>query len=217
MNNQIVDIILFALVALFFVFQLWRVLGRRTGLERPPQLPPTTVMPRAAAPVLPFRRATQAPPQQPETGMDGGLRAIQAADPTFTPDGFLEGARHAFELIVKSYAGGDTATLRPLVSDEVYDTFAESIRERMAMKETVDTRVVRLQDPAIVDAGMEGRTALVTVKFVSGQTSVTRGPDNAILEGDPDRAEEHTDMWTFSRNTRSSDPNWILVGTGAPE
>jgi predicted lipid-binding transport protein (Tim44 family) len=216
MNNQFVDILLFALVALFFVVQLWRVLGRRTGLERPPQVPSSPAMPRATAPVLPFRRASPAP-LHPEAGVAAGLQAIQAADPGFSADPFLEGARHAFELIVKSYAAGDTATLRPLVSDEVYDTFAETIRERLRLKETVDTRVVRLQDPQIEDAAMEGRTAQVTVKFVSGQTSVTRGPDNAILEGDPDRIDEHTDIWTFARNTRSSDPNWILVGTGAPE
>ncbi len=105
--------------------------------------------------------------------------------------------------------------MRPLVSDEVYDTFAEVIRHRLSVRETVDTRIERLQEPEIEEAHMDGRTAYVTIKFVSGQVSVTRDADGKILEGDPERAVEHTDHWTFARNTRSSDPNWALTGTGA--
>jgi len=46
---------------------------------------------------------------------------------------------------------------------------------------------------------------------------VTRDADSKLVEGDPERAVEHTDNWTFSRNTRASDPNWALVSTGTHE
>jgi predicted lipid-binding transport protein (Tim44 family) len=220
MGDQVIDIILFAGVAFFLVFRLWSVLGRRTGTERPPLVPPTAlrqvtpptnVVPLADRPNSGFR------PQTATSPLQVGINDIQSSDPNFRPEGFIDGARHAFEIIVKAYAEGDTATLRPLVGDEVYDTFSEAIRHRLAAKETVDTHVVRLQEPELVDARLEGRTALVTIKFVSGQVSVTRDAEGKILEGDPERPAEHIDHWTFSRNTRSSDPNWILVGTGTPE
>ena len=79
----------------------------------------------------------------------------------------------------------------------------------------MDTRIERLQEPEITEARMDGRTAYITIKFISGQVTVTRDAEGKILEGDPERPVEHTDHWTFARNTRSSDPNWILVGTGA--
>jgi predicted lipid-binding transport protein (Tim44 family) len=221
MGDQVIDIILFALVVAFLVFRLWSVLGRRTGNERTPaepRRPMIDVTPPATRNVVPLPGRTRAAaPAAPTNPLDAGLARISSADPHFRPDGFVDGARHAFDLIVKSFADGDTATLRPLLSDEVYDVFAEAIRHRLATKETVETRVVSMRDPELIEARLDGRTASITIKFVSNQISVTRGADGKIVEGDPERAVEHTDFWTFSRNVRASDPNWILVSTGPHE
>lgn len=226
MGDQYLVLIVFAGVAAFLGYRLWLLLGRPPGAEppqvqRPPQGPPMRQPPQEPPrqPVsgrvigLADRLRPNAPPK-PVSPLQAGFDAIRTADPSFTPERFIDGARHAFEIIVKAFAEGDTATLRPLVSDEVYDTFAEVIRHRLSVRETVDTRIERLQEPEIEDAHLDGRTAYVTIKFVSGQVSVTRDADGKILEGDPERSVEHTDHWTFARNTRSSDPNWILVGTG---
>jgi predicted lipid-binding transport protein (Tim44 family) len=219
MGDQVIEILLFAGVALFLGLRLWNVLGRRTGAERPPQTPPVL---RPAPPnnVVPLAERGRTIDARPIAGADpvqAGLNEIRAADPAFRLDAFVEGARHAFEFIVKAFADGDTATLRPLVSDEVYDIFSDAIRHRLSVKETVDTRVVRLQEPELEEAHLTGRTAFITLKFVSSQISVTRDADGKLVEGDPERAVEHTDRWTFSRNTRAADPNWSLVSTGTHE
>jgi predicted lipid-binding transport protein (Tim44 family) len=62
---------------------------------------------------------------------------------------------------------------------------------------------------------MAGRTARVTVKLVSHQISVTRAVDGSIVDGDPEHSVEKTDYWTFARDTRSTDPNWMLVATSS--
>jgi len=221
MGDQVIEIILFAMVAAFLVFRLWSVLGRRPENEQNPVKPPQPIMaPRAGAAdnvvALPDRSRASAP-VRPGNPLDAGIAQISAADPHFRIDGFIDGARHAFDLIVKSFADGDTATLRPLLSDEVYDVFAEAIRHRLATKETVETRVVTMRDPEPVEARLEGRTASITIKFVSSQITATRTADGKIVEGDAERAVEHTDFWTFARNVRASDPNWILVSTGPHE
>ena len=41
MNSQYIDIIVYACVAIFLVFRLRAVLGRRTGTERPPAVTPS--------------------------------------------------------------------------------------------------------------------------------------------------------------------------------
>jgi predicted lipid-binding transport protein (Tim44 family) len=219
------DIVLFAMVAVFLVLRLRSVLGRRTGNERPPDALLRQAKPPgepigdkviafgnhgpAAAPVPPLITAT------PADAVATGLARIRAADPGFDPTGFLEGARIAFETIVGAFAAGDQQRLRPLLSDEVYAPFAAAIDERRSARETLETRVQALKRLDIVEAGISGRIARVTVKFVSDQFNVLRAHDGSIVDGDPEHAVEKTDFWSFARDTRAADPNWALVATSS--
>ena len=213
------DIVLFAMVALFLILRLRSVLGRRTGNEqrRDPFVPRAstasdkivTLPPRpAAAPMLPAQAA-------PADGVAAGLARIRSADPGFDPEQFLQGARAAFEMIVSAFAEGDKAQLRPLLSDEVFGRFAAAIDERNAAKETLETRILGLKAAEVVGAALDGRTAQVTVELMSDQINVLRAHDGSIVDGDPDNSIEKTDFWTFARDTRSADPNWVLVATGS--
>jgi len=221
---QYFDIILFAMIAAFLVLRLRSVLGRRTGNERRREL-----FARRPAPVTdkpgPDKVATPddgdkvspiaAIAAKPADAMAEGLNRIRRADPGFDPAQFLEGARVAFEMIVTAFANADKEALQPLLSDEVFRPFAQTIDERLAAKETVETRDLKLDDGEIAEADMAGRTARVTVKLVSHQISVTRAMDGSIVDGDPEHPVEKTDYWTFGRDTRSADPNWMLVATGS--
>jgi predicted lipid-binding transport protein (Tim44 family) len=211
------DIILFAMVALFLVLRLRSVLGRRTGNER--RRDPFI---RGPAPVGDkiVSLARPAPPPisataPPAGTVAGGLAQISAADPGFDTGNFLDGARGAFELIVSAFAKGDKSELRSLLSDDTYKSFAAAIDEREAAGEMLETRIGKIKDIDIVEAGMDGRSARVTAKVVSDQINVLRAHDGSVVDGDPKNLIEKTDFWTFARDTRSSDPNWLLVATGA--
>ncbi len=95
-------------------------------------------------------------------------------DPTFDVKHFIAGARAAYEMIVTAYAEGDRRTLKNLLSREVYDGFEAAIRERETKGETVETRFVSIDKSDITAAEVRGRTAQVTVRFVSQLVSVTR-------------------------------------------
>ena len=217
------DIILFAMVAAFLVLRLRSVLGRRTGQERPRD----PILRRAEAPAekigdkvvaLGSRSAAVRPPvatAPPADAVAAGLERIAAADPGFDPAQFLDGARAAFDMIVGAFAAGDKPRLRPLLSDEVYTPFTAAIDERTAARETLETRIIGLKRLDIVEAGLTGRAARVTVKFVSDQINVLRAHDGSIVDGDPDHAVEKTDFWSFSRDTKASDPNWVLEATAS--
>jgi len=214
------DIVLFAMVALFLVLRLRSVLGRRTGNEqrRDPFVPRAgatadkvvALPPRPAAP--PMRPAQSA--AMPDD-VAAGLARIRTADPGFDPEQFVQGARAAFEMIVAAFAAGDKAQLRPLLSDEVFGRFAAAIDERNDAKETLETRILHLKTAEIAGATLAGRTAQVTVELVSDQINVLRAHDGSIVDGHPDNPVEKTDFWTFARDTRSADPNWVLVATGS--
>jgi predicted lipid-binding transport protein (Tim44 family) len=213
------DIILFAMVAAFLVLRLRSVLGRRTGNERrrdplaPGSAPAVdkivslTARPASAAPLT----ATAPPPGT----VAAGLAQIRAADPGFEPGSFLDGARGAFELIVAAFAKGDKNELRALLSEDTRKSFIAAIDEREAAGETLETRIDKLKDIDIVEAGMDGRAARVTARIVSDQVNVLRAHDGSVVDGDPQNLIEKTDFWTFARDTRSTDPNWHLVATGS--
>jgi predicted lipid-binding transport protein (Tim44 family) len=217
--QQYFDIILFAMVAAFLVLRLRSVLGRRTGNERrrelfvrrprpAPEKGSTLIEPTPAT-------APTAMPPLPADAVAEGLNQIHRADPSFDPTQFLEGARAAFDMIVTDFAKGDKAALRPLLSDDVFQQFVTAIDERGAAKESLESRILRLDNADIVEAELLGRNAQVTVKLTSQQINVTRAMDGSIVDGDPERAAEKTDYWTFARDTRASDPIWVLVATSS--
>ena len=217
--QQYFDIILFAMVAGFLVLRLRSVLGRRTGNERRRELfdrrprPVADKLPTIAEPSTATVNPT-ASTGGPET-LSAGLNQIHRADPSFDASHFVEGARVAFEMIVTAFASGDKAALRLLLSGEVFQQFTAAIDERATAQETLETRILRIDSTDIVEAEMLGRTAQVTAKLVSQQINVTRAMDGSIVDGDPEHPTEKTDYWTFARDTRSSDPNWVLVATSS--
>jgi len=216
---QYFDIILFAMIAGFLVLRLRSVLGRRTGNERRRDGFTRARAPmseRAASGGEPATVATVVPlAAAPTDAVSQGLDRILRADPDFDRAHFLAGARAAFEIIVSAFAKGDKAALRPLLSDEVYRPFAATIDERIAARETLDTRVLRLAGLDISAAELVGYTARIILRFVSEQINVTRAADGSIVDGDPEHSVEKTDYWTFTRDTRSTDPNWVLAATAS--
>jgi predicted lipid-binding transport protein (Tim44 family) len=220
------SIIFFAIVALFLVFRLRGVLGRRTGQERyrdpfaqrsappPASAPVPNSPPEGRGPVIEGTATIASEPAQ--VPLSAGLARLKAADRGFEERSFLKGARVAFETIVNAFAAGDAAALKPLLSADVYRSFAEAIQQRQTAKETHETNLVTVKECELMEAGLDGTVAFVTVKFVSDQVNVTRAADSTVIDGDPDRVVEKTDFWTFSRDTRSRDPNWQLVATRSP-
>ena len=226
--------IIFLALAVFIFLRLRSVLGQRTGRERPPYDPYSARDAIRPAPgdkvvALPGRApdTTKSPstPAEPEERWKGvaepgstlaaGFDAIAREDKSFDPKHFITGARAAYEMIVTAYAAGDRRQLRNLLSREVYDGFEAAIREREQRGEKVETRFVSIDGAEIINAEMRGKTEQVTVRFQSQLVSVTRDRAGTVIDGNPDKVTDVTDVWTFARDVTSRDPNWKLVATEA--
>jgi predicted lipid-binding transport protein (Tim44 family) len=232
--------LLFLVLAVVIFIRLRNVLGRRTGSERPPYDPYAAPdakrpgAPEANEPVvaLPRGRSGRAPVEASvpsiedietrlgryaakDSPLGQSLTALMRADPGFDPGQFLDGAKAAYEMVVMSFAQGDVATLDQLLGSEVFDGFQRAIREREERGETVESSLVGIDKADIIEAEVKNRTAYVTVKFVSELISVTRDADGEVVEGDPKKVREVTDIWTFAREVSSKNPNWKLVATEA--
>lgn len=145
------------------------------------------------------------------------LRQIAKADPSFNADSFLKGARIAYEAIVTAYAQGDRDTLRNLLSREVFESFGFVISEREARGETNEMSFIGISSADIVDANLVGTVAHIAVRFVSELVTAVRDRAGNVIEGDIKAVRQVTDVWTFSRDVTSPNPNWQLVATDSPE
>ena len=225
---QFIDIVLFAMIAAFLILRLRSVLGRHRDHGRPedevgdgrsskrddnvislPEQAETT-------PTVADGPDESEPPRK-ETPIDAGFTQIQIAAPDFDRKEFLVGARTAFEMIIQAFAEGDQELLKSLLSEEVYGNFLSAMTSREEASETLENTLIRIVSAEPIEAYMSGASAHVTVKIVSEQINVTRDAKGEVVDGDPDHVSEITDIWTFARDTQTSDPNWELVATRSLE
>jgi predicted lipid-binding transport protein (Tim44 family) len=227
--------IIFLALAVFIFLRLRNVLGQRTGNERPPSdrvarnvvqgtqdnkvvpIPGAVIDQVSPAPAADVAPATDRWKGVAESGtpLAHGLDAVVALDSSFDPRHFLSGARSAYEMIVLAFANGDRRALKDLLSTEVYESFESAIKDREKHEQKTETRFVSIDKAELVNAEARDRAAQLTVRFVSQMVSVTRDKTGTIVDGNPDKVTDITDVWTFARDVTSRDPNWKLVGTGS--
>ena len=220
-------------VAVFVLLRLRSVLGQRTGhQEPPPEFQDRSARKSVDADdaagdnvvTLPRRGKTSAEEKnpiieeideiaKPRTNLNKGLKEILAHDPAFGPKHFLSGAEMAYEMIVNAFADGDRKTLKNLLSPEVFKGFSSVIAGREERGETTKSSFVGIDSSTIQAASQKKDESHVTVRFVSQIISSTYDKDGKMIDGDESQIATVTDIWTFSRDTRSSDPNWKLVAT----
>ncbi|MEW9856008.1 Tim44/TimA family putative adaptor protein [Novosphingobium sp. M1R2S20] len=219
-----VEIVILAMIAAFLGLRLYSVLGRRAEHEEEPI--PGRVdsrragvgAPRVGAPAKAEDAAAANNVRQREmptvsATVERGLREIAAADRRFDAFAFLDGARGAYRMILEAFWKGDKDELRHLCDPAVSDGFAAAIDARREAGETLDNRLIRIEDSTITAAGMEGNRARITVRFRSDIAAVTRNAEGAVVAGSLDDAVEAVDVWTFSRDVSSPDPDWLLDET----
>lgn len=212
-----IDLLLFGMIAAFLVLRLRGILGRRTGFERPPQTErpagPVAVPGLArAAPIIdgnaePTLPARPLPDASSSTGLV--LAQMHGVDGRFDSQHFLQGAEAAFRMIVAAYAAGDRVQLRALLADDTYRSFETAIAAREAAGETQRSEVRSIESATIAEAVLDNSVAHITVRFVSDQIAETLGRDGRPVAG-ADAVAEITDIWTFTRDLKQSDPAWRL-------
>ena len=152
---------------------------------------------------------------QPSFGptAESGIRAIIAADRRFDLGQFLDGAKGAYGMVLEAFWRGDKDELRQLCDSDVYEGFAAAIDARVAAGETLDNRLIRIEEATIDGADYAAPTARIRVRFVADIASVTRDAEGHVIAGSLDDAIETRDIWTFVRDASSRDPDWLLDET----
>ncbi len=215
---MVLEIVILAMIAAFLGLRLYSVLGRRaeqeeesvpTRFDTNKPLPPSIAAPNAASP-------TSTEPAE-LTGVmpavERGVRDIAQVDRMFDVTAFVDGAKGAYAMVLEAFWNADKETLRELCDDDVYASFAAAIDARETAGDTLDNKLIRIEEAKIHSAGLDGREARIAMLFVADIATVTRDREGAVIAGSLDDAIESRDVWTFSRNVDAPNPNWILDET----
>tara|TARA_Y100001970_G_scaffold293204_1_gene438492 strand:+ start:7150 stop:7737 length:588 start_codon:yes stop_codon:yes gene_type:complete len=190
---EYIDIILLAMIAGFIFLRLRGILGKKTGFEED--------------------IGSSFPHDSPETKPEVKLSAD-----TFDENAkkeFIKGAKIAYETIITNFSKGKLKEIKSLLDLNVYEQFNSSLKERGLKNYTSETTFIGINSAEIKNHKQNKNMFEVTVEFVSEIISCIKDKDNKIISGDPEKVKKVHDIWIFSKDTRSTNPNWFLIDTQA--
>lgn len=218
MSAAVIQLLVLAGIAIFLILRLRSVLGTRDGFETPAARPTDS----AAANRRDFEVIEGGVDSDITDHVEDGskaakdLAAMKMAEPGFNVSEFLHGARGAYEMILMAFERGDIDEIKPFLSEDVFESFAEVVAAREAQGLVVEAEFIGLREMTLQDASFNRSSGEgeLSVRFVSEMTSVVRNAAGDIIEGNPNEYKRQKDVWSFARIMGSDDPNWILVATG---
>ena len=189
---EYIDIILLAMIAGFIFLRLRGILGKRSGFEG------------------------KAPPQFQEILKNVQPENIKKQSDKFDEKAqkeFLNGAKIAYETIITDFSDDDNKLLKskPLLSKKIQDQFNEALKERSSRGHFAEITFIGVNSADIKEHKKNNNILNVTVNFVAEVITCIKDKDKKIISGSPDKIKKIYDTWVFSRDTRSSNPNWQLV------
>ena len=221
MSSAVIQLLVLAGIAIFLILRLRNVLGTRDGFEKPPvpisRAPGAADRGRRDFEVIeggPDRDITDHVAEDSDAAK--ALAAMKLVEPEFSVGEFLQGARGAYEMILMAFERGDLAAIKPFLSKDVHQSFAEVVadRERQGLK--IEAKFSGLGELSLVDADFDRDSgeAEITVRFQGELVSAVRNAKGEIVEGSTTDIRRQKDVWTFARKMGTGDPNWQLVATG---
>ena len=189
---EYIDIILLAMIAGFIFLRLRGILGKRTGHEENLDSSFTNDF-------------------TPEKKLK--KKVTQSNFDEKAKENFLQGAKIAYETIITSFASGNLKNIKYLLDKKVFQQFSEALKERENKGYKSETTFIGISSASIKEHNKVNDIIEVTVDFVSEIISCVKDKDNKILSGDPEKVKKVFDTWKFSKDSRSNNPNWLLVDT----
>ena len=190
---EYIDIILLAMIAGFIFLRLRGILGKRTGFEG------------KAAPQ--FEEILKNINTETDINKKNEIFDEQAQKE------FINGAKIAYETIITDFSDDDNklTKCKTLLSKKIYDQFNVALQERNSKGYNAEITFIGINSADIKEHKKINNILNVTVDFVGEVITCVKDKNKKIISGDPDKIKKIYDTWVFSRDTRSSNPNWQLV------
>mgnify|MGYP005712950679 FL=1 len=190
---EYIDIILLAMIAGFIFLRLRGILGKKTGFEED----------------IDSSFAHEAPPSKQTVNLNASTFDENAKKE------FVKGAKIAYETIITNFAKGTLKDIKTLLDKSVYQQFEDAIKDRQSKKHSSETTFIGINSAEVKQHEQNKNMLEVTVEFVSEIISCVKDKDDKVISGDPEKIKKVLDTWKFSKDSRSANPNWLLIDTQA--
>ena len=220
MNNfPFIDIFILAMIAVFIINRLRNSLGKKTGNE-------TDIAQKFSQKQSKFTESN--PDKEIEnsknqvkeakniilhknSSINEKLNDIVRVDPSFTVENFIDGAKKAFEYILVKYSENDLKSLKSLLAPQILTNFTDQIKLRQKQKQILGITILKIDDPEIIDVSIvKNKLCFIKLEFKSQQVQTTKDSNNKIIDGNDNLILNISELWTFSKEIKNKNPNWIL-------
>ena len=197
---QYIDILILAIIAGIVLLRLRSVLGRRTGHEKTDKTSYNYETPQQSS-------------EEKVVTNEPKVASSSREDGWFDKDDFLRGASNAYETIVTNFENGNKDALKPLLSNEVLNSFTSVIDERNSKNETVEFNFIGIEKSEIVHKDLKKNPMEVTVRFISEMITCIKNSKDEVISGSLNQVQKITDVWTFEKIKDKKTSNWLLTAT----
>ncbi len=128
---------------------------------------------------------------------------------------FINGAKMAFEMIINAFSKDDSETLKNLLSEKIFQGFNSAIEDRKTKEQKLTTNLISIDKVEILSGMLIENQASIVVKIISKQINYISDKEQKITEGTKDEIAEITDIWTFKKDVKSPNPNWLVSATSS--
>ena len=201
-----IDIIIFAIIAIFLVYRLKNILGQNSDGNK--QNSKINIDKKNFTNVVKLGNR-QSDVNDKKISKD----SIYSEDPTFNEKEFLKGAQNFFQMVIESFVKGDLKNVEMYIDNKLNKNFQSVIDERLQEKEILDINIIKMISIKIKDVKKLKNFLRVSVLFETEQIKVLKDKKGEVIDGDQKKSILVKDLWTFEKNIQSNDLNWILVET----
>ena len=201
-----IDIIIFAIIAIFLVYRLKSILGQNSDGNK--QNNKINIDKKNFTNVVKLGNR-QSDVNDKKISKD----SIYSEDPTFNEKEFLKGAQNFFEMVIDSFVKGDLKNVEMYIDNKLNKNFQLVIDERLQEKEILDINIIKMISIKIKDVKKLNNLLRVSVLFETEQIKVLKDKKGEVIDGDQKKSILVKDLWTFEKKIQSEDLNWILVET----
>ena len=201
-----IDIIIFAIIAIFLVYRLKSILGQNSdGNEQNDKI---NIGKKNLTNVVKLGN-NQFDINDTKINKD----IINQVDPTFNEKEFLKGAQNFFEMVIDCFVKGNLKNIEMYIEKKLINNFQLVIDERLQEEETLKIKINKMNSIQIKDVKKQKNFLRLSVLFESEQIKVLKDKNGKIIDGDQKKSILVKDLWTFQREIHSKDLNWILIET----
>lgn len=201
-----IDIIIFAVIAIYLIYRLKNILGQNTGFDQKSESENLDNKK--------FNNVVKLKNLNASKDKSIHEKKIKTIDETFSEDEFIDGAKVFFKMVIENFVKGNLSSISKYISKDLLKSFEKAIKDRNNDNEILIIDLLNIKSISIQNVEISNKKIKISVLFETEQIKALKDQNNKIIDGNLKTSITVRDIWGFEKDIKSTDVNWTLVETG---